>query len=259
MNVWPGSSSFWLPLRSTDGMELIREPPRQGPGPADPSRLFADDTEAPPNAAPLSPRFGSAADHDGLSELIRPSLPVRQRRARRANSRAGWRALARSTTCRIPRSCASVHSSPSKATVSDGELRRAPRGICRSRWLPTGRRQLPRSQHRVIGDDAPRPPGSSPTVRTPSVCSASLADDSVCGSNQLTTLSGSACRRGSWWARVCSARRRTVMLSDSFLAVTLFFLCCVVLRRAFGQLGYALASSLCHARRPCCVLRRRIL
>jgi hypothetical protein len=59
-----------------------------------------------------------------LSALIRPSLPVRQRRAARAIRERVWRDCCGSTTCRTPRSCAARslvrEAKPPSATASRG-------------------------------------------------------------------------------------------------------------------------------------------
>src|SRR5213592_2399094 len=79
------------PLRSTEWMELISASRRgTGPGPAEHQQIIRDDTEPHPTLHPALAAVSAAPQpRRRLSELIRPSLPVRQRRARRAIREAG--------------------------------------------------------------------------------------------------------------------------------------------------------------------------
>src|SRR6059036_3602397 len=146
------------PLRSTEWMELISASRRgSGPGPAEHQQIIRDDTEPHPTLHPALAAVSAAPQTMTALERTDPSFTARSPAEGQAgNSRAGCARLARKHD--MPDSAlvrdAFIHRR-GKATVSDGELRRAAKELDMSvqGGSPQAAVSLPALTHRVIGDE----------------------------------------------------------------------------------------------------------
>src|SRR6266566_4485311 len=146
------------PLRSTEWMELISASRRgSGPGPAEHQQIIRDDTEPHPTLHPALAAVSAAPQTMTALERTDPSFTARSPAEGQAgNSRAGCARLARKHD--MPDS-ALVRDAfirrRGKATVSDGELRRAAKELDMSvqGGSPQAAVSLPALTHRVIGDE----------------------------------------------------------------------------------------------------------
>src|SRR5438876_12096428 len=68
---------IFAPLRSTAWMELIREPPRSGPGPAEHQQIIRDDTEPDPTLHPALAAVSAAPQTMTALERTDPSFTAR--------------------------------------------------------------------------------------------------------------------------------------------------------------------------------------